>query len=97
MRKIFVMAAAVLMAAAVHPLVPNAISGQAPSAPPPFVPPTLAPSVQAMALPEKAAILAVVEGFLRSQDFSDAAALDAVFHADARGWSETNGEAEHEP
>jgi len=96
MRRLLVVAVAVLLTLVNHPLVPNAIAGQAPAAPS-FARPTLAPSVQALASPDKEAIVAAIEGFLRSQDFSDAAVLDAVFHSDARGWSETNGEAEHEP
>ncbi len=54
MRRLLVAAVAVLLILANRPLVPNAIAGRAPAAPPPFARPTLAPSVQAMASPEQA-------------------------------------------
>ena len=72
-------------------------AGQAPSPAPPFARPSLGPAVAAMTSPEKAAIVAAIEMFLRSEDYFDVAALDSVLHPDARGWSTANGEAEHEP
>jgi len=73
------------------PGIATAQSGQ-----PPFVRPTLAPSVQALASPERDAVVAVIESFLRSEDFFDVSAWDAAFHPDARGWDEAMGEAGHE-
>jgi len=75
-----------------------ATSGAGQTSPvPPFARPSLGPAVAAMASPEKAAIVAAIEMFLRSEDYFDVAALDSVLHPDARGWSTANGEAEHEP
>ena len=97
MRAFIVPAVAYLLTLAGCPQLADLIPGQAPVLAPSFARPSLGPRAVGRVVPEREAIVAVIEAFLRSEDFYDAAALDSAFHPDARGWSETNGEAEYEP
>lgn len=85
-----------LQLAALLLCLPPAVGARPAQGTPAFCRPSLSPSVQAIASPDKDAIVSAIEGFLRSEDFFDPSALDAVLHPDARGWSEQAGEAEHE-